>query len=196
MSTHVLSREGLKRGGARERVIELLADQAVRAQRGRDRGRAASRGRPTGRASIYRVLDLLVEHGLVERLAVGDGQARFERADPDGEHHHHLVCDRCGRLVAFDDPGLERAIDSLSERLGVRIESHDVLLRGACRALRLRPQLLPGVDVRAALARARPPLARVDSSSSVRDPAPASRPGRSRRRSRSRRPMLSALPCS
>jgi Fur family ferric uptake transcriptional regulator len=78
------------------------------------------------------VLELLVEHGLVERVDVGDGQARFEPADPSGDHHHHLVCDRCGRLVAFDDPGLERAIDSLSERLGVRIESHDVLLRGAC----------------------------------------------------------------
>jgi Fur family ferric uptake transcriptional regulator len=52
---------------------------------------------------------------------------------PSGHHHHHLVCDRCGRLVAFDDPGLERAIDELSDRLGVTIESHDVLLRGACR---------------------------------------------------------------
>ena len=78
------------------------------------------------------MLDLLVEHGLVERVAVGDGQARFERAIPSGEHHHHLVCEQCGRLVAFDDPGLERAIDRLSERLGVRVESHDVLLRGAC----------------------------------------------------------------
>jgi Fur family ferric uptake transcriptional regulator len=78
------------------------------------------------------VLDLLVEHGLVERVAVGQGQARFETIDPSGAHHHHLVCDECGRLVAFDDPGLERAIDSLSARLGVRVKHHDVLLRGAC----------------------------------------------------------------
>jgi Fe2+ or Zn2+ uptake regulation protein len=35
-------------------------------------------------------------------------------------------------LVAFDDPGLETAIDRLSDRLGVRIDSHDVLLHGAC----------------------------------------------------------------
>jgi Fur family ferric uptake transcriptional regulator len=129
----VLSRAGLKRGGARERVIELLAEQpcALSAVEIEDMLRA--QGRATGRASIYRVLDLLVEHGLVERLAVGDGQARFERAQPGGEHHHHLVCERCGQLVAFDDPGLERAIDRLSERLGVTVASHDVLLRGACR---------------------------------------------------------------
>jgi Fur family ferric uptake transcriptional regulator len=128
----VLSQAGLKRGGARERVIELLASKpcALSAVEIDDELRAA--GRPTGRASIYRVLELLAEHGLVERVEVGDGQARFERSHPSGEHHHHLVCDSCGRLVAFDDPGLERAIDRLSDRLGVRIVSHDVLLHGAC----------------------------------------------------------------
>src|SRR6476469_10205017 len=128
----VLSQAGLKRGASRERVIELLATKpcALSAVEIEDELRA--NGRQTGRASVYRVLDLLVEHGLVERLEVGDGQARFERSYPYGEPHHHLVCDRCGRLVAFDDPGLERAIDRLSQRLGVRVESHDVLLRGAC----------------------------------------------------------------
>jgi Fur family ferric uptake transcriptional regulator len=128
----VLSQAGLKRGGARERVIELLASKpcALSAVEIEDELRLL--GRPTGRASIYRVLDLLVEHGLAERLELGDGQARFERSQPGGEHHHHLVCDRCGQLVAFDDPGLERAIDRLSDRLGVRIDSHDVLLHGAC----------------------------------------------------------------
>ena len=128
----VLSRAGLKRGGARERVIELLATKPCALSAVEIEDELRSLGRPTGRASVYRVLDLLVEHGLAERLEVGDGQARFERSHPDGEHHHHLVCDRCGRLVAFDDPGLEQAIDRLSDRLGVRIDSHDVLLRGAC----------------------------------------------------------------
>jgi Fur family transcriptional regulator, ferric uptake regulator len=128
----VLLQQGLKRGGARERVIELLAGQSCALSAVEIEESLRAKGRPTGRASIYRVLELLVDRGLVERLAVGDGQARFEAIDPSGEHHHHLVCDQCGRLVAFDDAGLERAIDRLSDRLGVRIESHDVLLRGAC----------------------------------------------------------------
>jgi Fur family ferric uptake transcriptional regulator len=128
----VLSQAGLKRGGARERVIELLATKPCALSAVEIEDELRGLGRPTGRASIYRVLDLLVEYGLAERLEVGDGQARFERSHPGGEHHHHLVCDRCGQLVAFDDPGLEKAIDRLSERLGVRIDSHDVLLRGAC----------------------------------------------------------------
>jgi Fur family ferric uptake transcriptional regulator len=128
-----LSRAGLRRGGARERVIELLASEPCALSAVEIEDILRSKGQRTGRASVYRVLDLLAEHGLVERVAVGPGLARFERSMPDGEHHHHhLVCDSCGRLVAFDDPALERAIHGVSRRLGVRVEHHEVLLRGAC----------------------------------------------------------------
>lgn len=128
----VLARAGLRRGGARERIIDLLAREpcALSAVEIEDALRAT--GSRIGRASVYRVLDLLVEHGLVERVTVGQGLARFERVLASGEHHHHLVCDECGRLVAFDDPGLERAIDRASARLGMRVKHHDVVLRGAC----------------------------------------------------------------
>jgi Fur family transcriptional regulator, ferric uptake regulator len=132
----VLGRAGHHRGAARDRLIDLLAGQscalsALEIEDGLRRGR---RGQgPVGRASIYRVLELLHAHDLVNRIDLGDGIARYEPSHPAGEHHHHhLVCEQCGKLVAFDDPGLERAIDRLSDRLGVRVESHEVLLRGAC----------------------------------------------------------------
>jgi Fur family ferric uptake transcriptional regulator len=128
----VLHRAGLRRGGARERVIELLASESCALSAVEIEDALRAQGRRTGRASIYRVLDLLAEHGLVERVGVDRDQTRFERVLPSGEHHHHLVCDRCGKLVAFDDPGLERAINRVSERLGVRVDHHDVVLRGAC----------------------------------------------------------------
>jgi Fur family ferric uptake transcriptional regulator len=128
----VLARAGLRHGGARQRVIDLLARQQCALSAVEIEEMLRDRDKPTGRASIYRVLDLLVDHGLVERVTVGQGLSRFERVLPDGEHHHHLVCEHCGRLVAFDDPQLERAIDSLPERLGMHVEHHDVVLHGAC----------------------------------------------------------------
>jgi Fur family ferric uptake transcriptional regulator len=128
----VLAGAGFRRGGARERVIDLLAGESCALSAVEIEDSLRAKGRPTGRASIYRVLELLGEHDLVERVEVGDGVARFEPAHPGGEHHHHLVCDRCGRLVAFDDPGLERAIRRLSDRLGMRVDHHEVVLRGSC----------------------------------------------------------------
>lgn len=130
----VLQRSGRHRGAARERLIELLSQQdcALTAQQIEDALRTRRGERAVGRASIYRALELLHDQGLINRLDLGDGIARYETADPAGDHHHHLVCDRCGRLVAFDDPALERAIHGVSERLGMRVNSHDVVLRGAC----------------------------------------------------------------
>jgi Fur family ferric uptake transcriptional regulator len=129
-----LREAGLRRAEARERVVDLLAAEPCALSAVEIEEALRTQSRPAGRASIYRALELLVEHGLVERVAVGPGLARFERVLPGGEHHHHhLVCEHCGRLVAFDDPGLERAIDRLSDRLGVRVQHHEVLLRGACR---------------------------------------------------------------
>jgi Fur family ferric uptake transcriptional regulator len=127
-----LSTAGYNRGGARDRIIELLGEQECALSAAEMEAELANQGRRIARASIYRVLDLLVARGLAERVVTGQGEARFEPLEPSGHHHHHLVCGQCGRLVAFDDPGLERAIDSLSDRLGVTVDSHDVLLRGAC----------------------------------------------------------------
>jgi len=47
-------------------------------------------------------------------------------------HHHHLVCDSCGRLQPFTDPGLERAISRLSERVPLEVSVHDIVIHGAC----------------------------------------------------------------
>lgn len=126
----VLGAAGHRRGGARDAVVGLLAQEecCLTAQEMHDRLRG--RGRPVGVASIYRVLDLLVEQGLVERLDTGQGSARYEARHASGEHHHHLVCDDCGKVEAFADEGLERAIHEVQERAGAR--AHHILLRGAC----------------------------------------------------------------
>ena len=127
-----LRRAGYRAGGARAAVVEQLADQecCLTAQEIFDHLR--DHGRSVGIASVYRVLDVLVDLGLVQRIDVGDGAARFEPAYPSGEHHHHLLCSACGDVVAFEDAGLERAITRLGRRLDAVIDGHDVVLHGLC----------------------------------------------------------------
>ena len=48
------------------------------------------------------------------------------------EHHHHLVCDGCGTVMPFTDPGRERAINRPSERVPVRVEEREIVLHGFC----------------------------------------------------------------
>ena len=126
-----LRANGQRGGGAREEVMALLARQdcCLTAQQIHDRLR--DEDRRVGLASVYRALELLTGLGLVHRVDV-EGTAAFEPADPGGHHHHHLVCSRCGRVDAFEDPALEAAIEALSARVGYRVAEHDVVLRGAC----------------------------------------------------------------
>jgi Fur family transcriptional regulator, ferric uptake regulator len=127
-----LSRTGHRAGGARDEVVALLSRQdcCLSAQEIHDRLRAGE-GRAVGLASVYRALDVLTQLKLVHRVDMA-GTACYEPADPSGEHHHHAICERCGKRDAFEDPELERLIDGVAERLGYDVGGHDVVLRGSC----------------------------------------------------------------
>jgi Fur family ferric uptake transcriptional regulator len=125
-------RAGHNRGAARDVLIQLFADRDC-ALSVREIEDALQSRRPVGRASVYRALELLQDLKLIVRVDVGDGVVRYERAQDAGQHHHHhMLCDRCGLLIAFDDDQLESAIESLSERLGFETSGHEVTLRGTC----------------------------------------------------------------
>jgi Fur family ferric uptake transcriptional regulator len=123
--------KGLRNGGARRAVIELLADQncCLTAQEIFDELRSS--GRRVGIASIYRILELLTAEGAVQRIDLGSGTARYEPILPGG-HHHHLVCDSCGKVEAFEDRALEHALTRVEERSGYAVAGHDVVLHGEC----------------------------------------------------------------
>ena len=122
---------GLRAGRARQAVVDVLArnDCCLSATEIFDELR--DEGRSVGLASVYRALEQLSRLRLVQRLEFRD-MTRFEPAHPGGDHHHHVVCDDCGRVEPFADRPLERALDRLGGSLGFEVEGHDVVLRGSC----------------------------------------------------------------
>lgn len=123
---------GRRAGGARDAVIGVLGRQdcAVSAQEAADILEAEGRG--VGIASVYRALETLTSLGLVRRLELGDGVARFEPVHAGGEHHHHAVCDTCGQVTPFDDARLEGAMARIERELPHEVTSHDVVIHGTC----------------------------------------------------------------
>src|SRR5216683_5536532 len=132
-TTLALRSRGHRSGVARLVVVELLGRQhcCLTAQEIFDQLR--SEGRRVGIASVYRALEQLTRDGFVQRIDIGAGTSRFEPIHADGEHHHHLVCDDCGKVEAFADDQLERALRKVEGRTGYSVAGHDVVLRGACR---------------------------------------------------------------
>jgi Fur family ferric uptake transcriptional regulator len=125
---------GLRRGAARAAVLEHLDAQECCASAQEIHTGLGAAGRPVGLATVYRVLDALAEQGLLQRLDVGDGVTRYEPLRT--KHHHHLVCDDCGKVEAFADDRLEHVIRAVEKRSGYAVAAHDVVLRGACASCR------------------------------------------------------------
>jgi Fur family ferric uptake transcriptional regulator len=126
-ANHELREAGYRPGGAGTLVLDYLEAQTC--CRGAQEIYEAL-GRKVGLASVYRMLDRLDEHGLVQRIDIGDGIVRYE---PSREaHHHHLVCAECGKVEPFADQKLERAIEAVEEKSGYSVVAHEVVLRGAC----------------------------------------------------------------
>ncbi|MBU6336995.1 MAG: transcriptional repressor [Acidobacteria bacterium] len=131
-----LAEAGYRQGGARLAVIELLDGQSCTLTAQEIEDALGDSRRSVGRASVYRILDELEEVGVLTRVELGRGQAGYEPVRPE-HHHHHMVCDRCGRVEPFDDSALEEAIASVSSSVDFEVTGHDVTLRGLCRRCRL-----------------------------------------------------------
>ena len=84
------------------------------------------------RATVYRTLTVLEEAGFVEGLETGDGGRKFEHV-LGHEHHDHMVCLRCGKIIEFRDDELERRQELAAAREGFSIQRHSLRIYGHCR---------------------------------------------------------------
>ncbi|HEX6121626.1 MAG TPA: Fur family transcriptional regulator [Ktedonobacterales bacterium] len=81
-------------------------------------------------ATVYRTLDLLVSVGVVAQTNLGGGAATFELVGDSP--HHHLVCERCGAVMDFDDAAFARLRERIFEQYGFRAHSRHIALFGVC----------------------------------------------------------------
>ena len=83
----------------------------------------------TGRATVYRTLELLTQLGIVRPIYVGENGPTYIRAEGG---HHHLVCAQCGKIVDFDQCGADVLARDLEVRFGFHIRSHLLEFYGLC----------------------------------------------------------------
>jgi Fur family ferric uptake transcriptional regulator len=84
-----------------------------------------------GYATVHRTLKLFAECGIAEQRHFGDGQTRYEASDRD-EHHDHLICVVCGKIIEFEDPRIEELQAEVAGKHGFSIERHRLELYGFC----------------------------------------------------------------
>ncbi len=107
--------------------------------------RLRERGEAVGTATVYRTLELLVESGLVRAHDFGEGFRRYEPM-PAQTHHEHLICERCGSVVEFQNERLERMLPIIADEHAFQHSRHRVEIYGVCRDCRRRELVVPAAE--------------------------------------------------
>ena len=90
-----------------------------------------ARGLKISRATVYRNLDLLVECGMVRKQRLGQDRFLYEHVH-GGQHHDHLVCTGCGRVVEFVSPGIAALQSEICRAHGFVPTRHTLQISGLC----------------------------------------------------------------
>jgi Fur family ferric uptake transcriptional regulator len=88
-------------------------------------------GRDISRATVYRTLDLLVQCGLVRKSSLGSSHANYEAAHDD-EHHDHLICLNCNKVMEFYRPDLEKMQEDICRDRQFKPLHHSLQIFGLC----------------------------------------------------------------
>ncbi len=81
-------------------------------------------------STTYRTLTLLERLGMVTQTDLGGGCIRFHPAERG--HHHHLICEKCGKTVDLEESALVPLKRSLRERYGFEADLSHLAVSGLC----------------------------------------------------------------
>ena len=123
--------QGLKSTRQRELILEVFLRAGSHLSTEELYLRLRRKNPKIGYATVHRTLKLFAECGIAEQRHFGDGQARYEASDHD-EHHDHLICTACGKIVEFEDPRIEELQIEVAGEHGFSIERHRLELYGCC----------------------------------------------------------------
>ncbi len=126
-----LENNQLKRTRQREVILEIFLDQGGHVS-SEELHRVIRDSNPSiGYTTVYRTMKLLVDAGLAEERHFNDGVARYEA---EHQHHDHLVCTGCGKIIEFESQKIEDEQSLIAQDAGFILERHRHELYGKCSA--------------------------------------------------------------
>ncbi len=129
----------IRQRGFRVTPQRQLILEAVRAGKGHSTpeqvyNRVARKAPALNRATVYRTLEFLAEQHLIASADVGTGGKVYEIA---GEApHHHLVCEKCGKIEQIDHAMLDRSFKQIEKEHEFKVTTNHLALFGLCSACR------------------------------------------------------------
>jgi len=126
-----LRRRGLRLTRERRAVLREIEDLNGHFEPEQLLVRLREKGIPVSRASVYRTLPLLLDCGLIEEAVYKDRKTRYEKCQ-GRDHHDHLICTSCGKIIEFLSEPIESLQDEICRGHGFSPVSHTLEIRGLC----------------------------------------------------------------
>ncbi len=126
-----LKSAGLKATFPRLKILDIFRRADPRHQSAEDVYRTLiAEDVDIGLATVYRVLTQFEQAGILTRSQFDGTRAVFELND--GDHHDHLICTSCGKVVEFYETSIEKLQYDVAREHGFTLESHTMMLYGIC----------------------------------------------------------------
>lgn len=126
-----IQKKGLKRTSQRDLILDkfLRTEEHLSSE---DLYRLVKQGDPSiGQTTVYRTLKLLTEAGLAREVRFGDGITHYEH-NYKHQHHDHMICSECGRIIEFYSAELEELQEKLAAKHRFQITQHLHRIIGLC----------------------------------------------------------------
>lgn len=128
----IVKQKGLKYTEQREIVLNVLynADDHLTAEEVYNLIKTKKPDSNIGIATVYRALGFLEEVNLITSINFGTDGKKYESSTK--EHHDHLICTNCGKIVEFVDDEIEKRQDNIAHENSFKITSHSMQIYGIC----------------------------------------------------------------
>ena len=128
--SELLERSGVRATPRRLEVLGELAKERDDVTAQQLWSRLRERDSRTGLATVYRTLALLSEKRVVDVLSHHGGEQCYRLCGDS--HHHHLLCERCHRVVEVKQCGLDDWVAAAAKQHGFDATDHRVEIVGLC----------------------------------------------------------------
>jgi len=130
-NSETLKGAGLKVTHPRTKILDILqSNPGMHLSADQIHNRLVEHSESIGLATVYRVLMQLELAGLIQKNQFADNQSNYEIKK---QHHDHLICTKCGKIIEFVNNDLEILQEKISDKYQFRLDSHVMTLFGVCK---------------------------------------------------------------
>ena len=127
----LVSEGGLKSTKQRDEILRIFLNSSGHKSLSQIYTLVAKADPKIGYATVYRTLKLLTRLGLADQRKFADGETRYEPTSA-GNHHDHLICLDCGKIMEFEDQALEALQNDIAQHHHFEVFHHRMELYGRC----------------------------------------------------------------